>query len=324
MEPGRPLCELAFELSGQLWHSCQPVGDGDKIAGTGMAGPGASGQPFEISHGPQQPTQRLAQGPLLNKAADNGLALFDRSTIHQWGFDPAAQAAAAHGGEGAIDRPEQRSLQKSIPLGGGEFQIAAGLGIQHEGVAAVNDGGHVQGNPGVVVEGLGVADVSQQAADGLKGERQFRQAQAIEAGQVVVLQQSSLGFRAAEGGAAHRREADAIGTPSRSRIVATPEQFGRLQLGQVLMQAITALPLQHLHIAGAHIGLGQPPAEGLLFVGWFHHHRGKPVVASGTEHALLQHRARREDAGDVPLQQGAFGGGGFELIAEGYGIAKAN
>jgi hypothetical protein len=160
-------------------------------------------------------------------------------------------------------------LQQPIPLGGGEFQIAPGLGIEHQGFAAVHDRGHIQGHARMVVEGLGVAHVAQQPTDGLQGERQLRQSKAIEAGQVVVLEQSGFGLGLAEGGAAHRCEGNPIGAPGRCRIVATPEQFGGLQLGELLMQAITAFALHHLHIAGAHIGLGEAPAEWLLLVARF-------------------------------------------------------
>jgi hypothetical protein len=43
MEPFRPICELAFELSGQLRQSFQPVGDGYSVSCPGMASPGTSG-----------------------------------------------------------------------------------------------------------------------------------------------------------------------------------------------------------------------------------------------------------------------------------------
>ena len=85
--------------------------------------------------------------------------------------DPlAAKAAAAHGGEGAVDRPEQRPLQLVVALGGGELQVAAGLGIQHQGIAAVHDDfWHFQGNAAVLLQGLGVLEVAQQPDQGLEG-----------------------------------------------------------------------------------------------------------------------------------------------------------
>ena len=106
LEPCRSICELAFQLSCKLRNPSQSVGDSDQIAGAGMASSCTARQPFEIPHGAQQSAQRLTQGPVLHKAAHHGLALLDRSKIHQWGFDPAPKATPAHGGEGAIDRPE--------------------------------------------------------------------------------------------------------------------------------------------------------------------------------------------------------------------------
>ena len=111
----------------------------------------------------------------------NGLA------VHQRCFQPAAQATAAHGGEGAIDGPEQRPLQLVVALGGGELEVASGLGVEHQGIAAVHDRWYFQGNPAVLLQGLRVLQVAQQAAKGLQGQGVLRQAEAIEAAEAVVL-----------------------------------------------------------------------------------------------------------------------------------------
>ena len=67
--------------------------------------------------------------------------------------------------------------------------------------------------------------------------------------------------------------------------------------------------------------LARPQRSGCLPLGRLHYHRRQPVVAAGAEHALLQHRAGGQHSGDVPLEQGTLGGGGFELIAKGHAVA---
>ena len=213
----------------------QAIGDGHQIAGAGVTGTGTTRQPLQIPHGPQQPAQALAQVALLHQGAHHRLPTTDRGQIHQRCFDPATQAAPPHGGEGAIDRPEQGALQGAVALGGGEFQVAAGLGIQHQGITAVDDPGTLQRHGAGVIQGLGVAQVGQQPPHGPQGEGQLRQAKTIEAGQLVVQQQRGFRCRTAEGGAGYRRQPQPIRTPGRHLARFTPQQFGGRQLGQLLV-----------------------------------------------------------------------------------------
>ena len=269
---------------------------------------------------------------MLHQQADHRLAQQNLLQIHQRGFQPAAQAAAAHGGEGLIDGPEQRALQLTIPLGGGELQVATGLGIEHQGIAAVNDLGNIEGDARLLVEGLSVVHVLEQSAEGTQGQGQFLQAQAIETGQAVMGFKSLSGFGGTEGGACHRAEPQPFGTPGGfacARLVAGlvtggPEQFRGVQLGQLLMQCVAAVALHHPHVAGAHVGAGQSPTQGMPGCGRLHHDGCKPVVAPGRQHSLFQDRAWGEHTGDAAFEQSALGGRGLQLIAEGHGIAAAD
>ena len=81
------------------------------------------------------------------------------------------------------------------------------------------------------------------------------------------------------------------------------------------MQPATALLFAEVQLAGADIRHRQSPAALLQ------HHGAQPVVTPCRQHPLLQHRPRRQHPGDVAAQQGPFGGGGFQLIAEGDAIA---
>ena len=289
-----------------------------------MAGSRASRQPFEIAHRPQHTPQGHPQAALLHQARHHLLTPANGGAIHQGSLQPAAQAAAPHGGEGAVDRPQQRSLQHSIPLGGGELQVAAGLGIEHQGIPPVHDDGHIQRHRGALLQRLGVLQVAQQAPQGPQGEGQFRETEAIEAGQLVVAQQGRFRIGAAEGGAGDGCELQMVGAPGRFPVNGAAEQFGGRQLGQLLMQGIAGLPLHHLHLAGAHIGAGQSPAQGAIPLGGLHHHRRQPVVAARTEQTLLQHGAGGEHPGDVAFEQGPLGRGGLQLIAEGHAEAAAD
>ena len=107
----------------------------------------------------------------------------------------------------------------------------------HQGIAAVHDRRYLQGDAAVLLQGLGVLQVAQQATEGLQGQGVLRQAEAIEAAEAVVLLQGALRFRWAEGGAGHRREPQPFRAPGRPLSIegGCPEQFGGLLLGQLLV-----------------------------------------------------------------------------------------
>ena len=77
------------------------------------------------------------QRALAHQLADGIGAAGNGRGLHQRGLDPAAQATAAHGGHRAIEGPEQGAMQTAAQLGAGEFEVAPGLGIEHQLVAGV-------------------------------------------------------------------------------------------------------------------------------------------------------------------------------------------
>ena len=107
MQPVRTVGDGSLQASGELGQSLQAIGDGHQITGAGMAGTCPASQPFEITHRPQQLTDREPQLALVHQGAHQILALLDGAAVHQGGFEPAAQAATTHGGKGAIEGPEQ-------------------------------------------------------------------------------------------------------------------------------------------------------------------------------------------------------------------------
>ena len=115
------------------------------------------------------------------------MALPDLRRIHQWCLQPTPEAAAAHGGEAAIDGPEQGALQLVVPLGGSELQVAPRLGVKHQHLASLQDLGDIQRHPGLSVERLGVVEIGQEAANGPQSKGEFLQPKAIEAGEPVVV-----------------------------------------------------------------------------------------------------------------------------------------
>ena len=185
-------------------------------------------------------------------------------------------------------------------------------------------------------------EVGQQTTRRPQRQGQLAEAQAIEAGQAEVTQQPGPGLGGLEGGAGQGRESLGVGAPGGGRrcsvgLAAFPTEGGRgrrahnarfepgphhlggLQLQQLLVQGAAPLPLGDPELAGAHIGHRQPPTAAAA-----QHHGAEPVVASGGEHALLEHRAGGEHPGDVAAQQGPLGGGGLELVAEGHAEAAAH
>ena len=155
----------------------------------------------------------------------------------------------------------------TITLGGSELEVAAGLGIKHQGITAVLDCWPLEGNGADLIEGLGVAQVGHQAPQGPQCERGVRETKAVQCRQFVVAQQHGFSVGTTEGSAGDGRQTPSIWTPGWAGFCSAPQQFGRLQLCQVLVKAVAALPLQHAHLTGAHIGAGQTPAKGLFPLG---------------------------------------------------------
>ena len=216
IQPCWPLLHPALELGRQLWQSLQAVGDRHQIASTGVAGSGPARKPLEIPHRSKQPTQAQAQLALLHQGRHHRLALLNGIQIHQGRFNPAPQAATAHGGEASVDGPEHRPLQLAVPLGGRELEVAAGLGIQHQGITAEHDRGGVQRNGAGLLQRLGVAQVGNQSPEGAKSQGDLRKSEAVEARQPVVAQQRRFGVRAAEGSAGHPGEMQSVRAPGRA------------------------------------------------------------------------------------------------------------
>ena len=194
--------------------------------------------------------------------------------------------------------------------------MAAGLGIQHQGIARMPQPRPLQGDGAAVLrQGVGAVQVGQQAAGGPQGQRRLRQPQASQVGQTKAGQQGGAGRRRLEGGAGLVHQPQSRRAPGGLGFLARPDHLGGLQLQQLLVQPATALLFAEAQLAGADIGHRQAPAALLQ------HHGAQPVVAPCRQHPLFQHRPRRQHPGDVAAQQGPFGGGGFQLIAQGDAVA---
>ncbi len=181
-----------------------------------------------------------------------------------------------------------------------------------------------------------------QAAGGPQGQGQLAQAQAVETGQPEALLEGGAGFRGFKGRAGQGREQQAGRAPGGcvagaavarvgGRQSPRPEHLGSVRLQQLLVEGITARALGDPEFAGAHIGNRQAPAQATpvrvpltLARRTVQHHGAEPVVAAGGEHALLQHRAGGEHAGDLAPQQLTFRSCGFHLIAQGHAVAAAH
>ncbi len=113
--------DALLEQPRQPRQPLQAIGQGHQVAGGGAAGAGAARQALQIPHRPQQPPQGQPQGAMLHQLPHGLLAHEDRGPLHQGGLDPTPQAAAPHGGGGAIEGPEQRAVVAAAQLGAGEL-----------------------------------------------------------------------------------------------------------------------------------------------------------------------------------------------------------
>ena len=162
---------------------------------------------------------------------------------------------------------------------------------------------------------MGAVQVGQQAAGGSQRQRCLRQPQASQVRQTKAGQQGGAGRRALKGGAGLAHQPQSRRAPGGLGFLPGPNHLGGLQLQQLLVQPATALLFAEVQFAGADIRHRQSPAALLQ------HDGAQPVVAPCRQHPLLQHRPRRQHPGDVAAQQGPFGGGGFQLIAQGDAVA---
>ena len=328
--PGQGLQRIAAALlqqARQLGQPLQAIGQGHQVPGRGGAGATAPRQPLQIAHGPQQPANGAAQGACTNQFAHGRLPTQDRGPLHQGRLDPTPQAAAAHGGQGAVEGPQQGAMDAAPRLGAGQFEVAAGGRIQHQGIARVPGGRQIQGHPGLAD---GAVQVGHQPAGGPQGQGYLPQPQAIEAGQAKALLERGGGFGRGKGGArlgglVNARWTPAVGVAgavaafgSGLGLCPRHQQFSRLELQQLLVQLGAAAALAGPELAGADIGHRQAPAGALV------HHRRQPVVAPGAQQALVDHGSGGQHPGDFAAQQLAFGGCGFDLIAQGDAVAAAH
>ena len=215
----------------------------------------------------------------------------------------------------AVNGPQQRALKLPIPLGGGQFEIAARLVIQHQGITGKHQLRPLQRHGAAGLAGIEIGD---QPAGGASGQGVIGQTKALQVANPKALLQSAICTGGFKGSAGLVREAEPIGAPFR-RFDTRQQQFGCLQLQQFLLQLRGSLALVQQQFACGDISDSKPPA--LLVI---EHNSGQPVVAPGRQHPLFQNGSRGEDTGDIPLQQRPFGCGGFQLIAEGHGMAAAH
>jgi len=213
-------------------------------------------------------------------------------------------------------------VHAAAQLGFGELQVAAGGGIEHQGVAGVPGGGRIQGHSGFLE---GAVEIGHQAARRPQRQGQLAQPQTSEAGEAEALLEGGGCFRRLKGCAGQGRQPQGLGAPGGGCAGGRgPEHLGGLHLQQLLVQGVAAAALGDAEFAGADIGHRQAPAA----AGALQHHGAEPVVAAGRQQALLEHRAGGEHPGDAALEQfalgGALAGGVFELVAEGNAEAAAH
>ena len=65
-------------------------------------------------------------------------------------------------------------MHGAVPLGGGELQVAAGLGVEHQGIAPLHDCRDVQRHGGALLQWLGVVQVADQSSQRPQCQGQFR------------------------------------------------------------------------------------------------------------------------------------------------------
>ena len=225
-------------------------------------------------------------------------------------LDKAAQHAAAHRRAGIIQHAEQRPLLLAGAHGLRQFQIAPGRVVEHHEPLVV-----VLGDAGDVLERvlLRLLQVLHQRARRADAQLQPFQAKRLQGLHPEVLQQRRLGLGMLEIHAVF----DAVRQIRRpGRQLAVRDDFLRRDAGQLVLQAGARLVnLVDAEFARGHVGKGQSRLAAV-------HADGEQVaVAAILEHGLLDHRARRHHADDVPLDQALGRRRVFHLLADGHLVA---
>ena len=233
--------------------------------------------------------------------------------IQQGLFQPAADHAAAHGGVGLVQNPQQAAFLFLAAHGFGQFQIPTGVEIQFH---KQSGGIHLQLPDVLEIIFLDKQQLFQQSAAGPNGGRQSCQTKLPQGHTEMGFQQffcllsRKFAVDAFIHAATQMLEQHLVHV-SAANAVALTDNLGGSETTQFRDGGFHVSADGSKKRAGGNIAEGQTESICLSV------DAGDIVVAAFLQHTAFRNGAGGDDPGDVPLYQTFGSGGVFRLLANG-------
>ena len=295
LKSGQKLTDKRKHLKGGL--------EGDQIAGVGCLIGDAAGQPFKVIDRLQIFTDFIPNHRHVCELLHGGQTLFDFIFIDERLFDDASEHSCAHGGLGAVQNAEKRSLFLFFPKRLHQFQISPGRAVEkHKTVGKIRgDGGHL-----LHVVLLRLIKVLEQRTGGDCAAAEIVKPQTLQGGNMEMLLQYFLAGIIIKIIVIERGDRDPESGPEILEIEAGHHQaliandFGRHEFLNFILQLLRGVRLGYQALSGGNVRDGHAVAVG----GTDDTHE---IVVSGLVQLLLtDHGAGSDDPDDLTFYQ-AFG-----------------
>ena len=164
-DPGAELAQrgdrMFFERVPQAGQLSERNAEGDQVARIAAALDQTRDEALEVANLAQAFLKDIALGLIGAGPGDDTLTALNRGEVAKGREEPLAQEASAAGGDGAIDRGEQRDVFRARAQRIDQFEVPAGGGVEDEDILALPE---TEGVNMTERAAQFVAEVMQQAA----------------------------------------------------------------------------------------------------------------------------------------------------------------
>ena len=301
-------------------QAAEPSGQGHQVPAPGGAVHHPADEALQVGDLLQHQGELLPGDDVLYQVGHRLLPPGDLHRGEQGPLHPPPQQAAAHGGLGLVQHPQQGALLLLGAHGGGQLQGLPGGEVQLHKVSGGVIGEH--GDVGQVGL-LGLVQIGQQAAGGLD-RRRVPLRQGVQPGGKLLFYRRQAHVVAEVGLAPVFTQAvqplpQKIHQPVQLPGPVGEDDLGGVEAAQLVFQVVHGVLRRGQrggeHLAGGDVAQAQAAGGGVGIDGT------QEVVLPLLQHGGGDHRARGDDPGHVPLYQALGQGGVLHLFADGHLIA---
>ena len=320
-ERGRDEARQLGELRAELRDGGQAAPKAHEVAGVGLPERGPTCEALEIADGAQARAQGGPPRRLLDQGRHRRLAPRDGSGVDERPEEPLPEEAGAHGRLRPVHGRQERATRAPLLGGLEELEGGHGGGIEDHGIARDKS---LQPREMAQRLALGLAEIGERAAGGLKPRGHVAHSEALEGRHLELGGQRlpsrlereprGLPMRHGEAEAAQPGREGLVAVPGEQHLGRPPEQ-GRLQEGAAVVRALPCpeVPGGDVHEGEAQSGARARPVDGQEI-----------VVGRAVEVLEIRDRARGHDAHDLAAHQLLALGRRLHLLAHRHLPARAD